>query len=90
LLATGYPNVERRCLCRSGVANTPVVMLTFHCYRERLKSAGYNIEGRLFAKEVVDNGPRRPGPAIVELPDKNTSAMSLFSPLTPPATVGVR
>ncbi|KAI6762529.1 hypothetical protein HG530_008509 [Fusarium avenaceum] len=87
LQTTRYPDCVGGCLCRTSMADAPVVVFTLHTHRQWEQSSFDSIKAGLFAQMIVDDCPRCCRPAIVELPDQSTTASPTIAPLTPPSTV---
>ena len=71
----------------AGVGDRPVVVGTTDTDSDGGEDAGHGIVGWLPAEVVITDSPAGCGPAVVELPDKSTPAVSGISPLFTPASI---
>lgn len=63
------------------------MMLTLDTDIDRPHLLSDGVKPRLLLEIVVNNGPRRRGPAIVRLPHQSATAQPLISPLPPPSSI---
>ena len=67
--------------------NAPVVIGTSYTNGHWAKRPLYGVICGLLAMIVVDDGPRGPGPAVIELPDEGPTTEAIVAPLTTPILI---
>jgi hypothetical protein len=87
LSLTRNPDFVVARLWHSRMNDAPVEMGSFDCDGNRREYPTHCIVGRLLAQQIIDNGPGRYRPAVVELPDECTTTEAILAPLSSPASV---
>lgn len=73
-----------RWLC---VSNAPVMVLSANSHGNGVENSLDGIVGGLGVQEVIDDSPGNGRPAIIQLPQQGSTAVSLIAPLPAPASV---
>ena len=67
--------------------NAPIVIGASHADGHRAEYSLYGVICGLLAMIVVYDGPRGPGPAVIELPDEGPTTEAIVAPLTTPILI---